>query len=127
MARLRPGDLADHRRAADDADPLVRAAALEASGAAGESRAVKGLEDPDWQVRVGAARCLAAADPVTAIEPLVAALLDASQDVRKAAVLALIPWASDSEVAAGLRAVIDDPDADVRAYARRAVHDLTRS
>ncbi|MEV4353631.1 fumarate reductase/succinate dehydrogenase flavoprotein subunit [Nonomuraea sp. NPDC049625] len=109
---------------ADDADPLVRAAALEASGAAGvplESRAVKGLEDPDWQVRVGAARCLAAADPATAIGALVAALSDTNQDVRKAAVLALTPWATTSEAAAGLRAVIDDPDADVRAYARRAI------
>ncbi|MGV9376948.1 HEAT repeat domain-containing protein [Nonomuraea sp. NPDC003707] len=115
---------------ADDADPLVRAAALEASGAAGaplESRAVKGLEDPDWQVRVGAARCLAAADPATAIEALVAALSDANQDVRKASVLALTPWATTSEAAAGLRTVIDDPDADVRAYTRRALHDLTRS
>ncbi|MET7329427.1 HEAT repeat domain-containing protein [Nonomuraea sp. NPDC005650] len=115
---------------ADDADPLVRAAALEASGAAGaplESRAVKGLEEPDWEVRVGAARCLAAADPETAIGPLVTALSDANQDVRKAAVLALTPWATAPEVSEALGAVLDDPDADVRAYARRAVHDLTRS
>ncbi|WP_205315293.1 HEAT repeat domain-containing protein, partial [Nonomuraea lactucae] len=50
---------------ARDHDPLVRAAALESSGTVGtplEARAVQGLADPAWQVRVGAARCLAAAD-----------------------------------------------------------------
>ncbi|NUP81170.1 MAG: fumarate reductase/succinate dehydrogenase flavoprotein subunit, partial [Nonomuraea sp.] len=53
---------------ADDADPLVRAAALESSATVGAplvAEAVRGLRDPDWEVRVGAARCLAAADPAT--------------------------------------------------------------
>ena len=39
-------------------------------------RRCAGCGDPAWQVRVGAARCLAAADPETAVEPLVAALAD---------------------------------------------------
>ncbi|MEV0345578.1 fumarate reductase/succinate dehydrogenase flavoprotein subunit [Nonomuraea sp. NPDC050680] len=109
---------------AGDADPLVRAAALESSGEVGtplEAEAVRGLDDQDWQVRVGAARCLAAADPATAMQPLVAALADPNLDVRKAAVLALTPWAAATEVADALRAALADSDADVRSYARKAL------
>ncbi|MFG6201959.1 hypothetical protein [Nonomuraea sp. JJY05] len=87
-----------------------------------------GDDGAEGGVGVGAGRpATAAADPATAIGALGAALSDANQDVRKAVVLALTPWASDAEAAAGLRAATGDPDADVRAYARRAVHDLTRS
>ncbi|MCK2218367.1 fumarate reductase/succinate dehydrogenase flavoprotein subunit [Actinomadura sp. ATCC 31491] len=109
---------------AADPDPLVRAAALEASGAAGaplEPQAVEAIRDPDWQVRVGAARCLAAADPAVASGPLVAALGDANLDVRKAAVLALTRWAGEPRVAAALTTALADPDADVRAHARQAL------
>ncbi|MEV0382065.1 fumarate reductase/succinate dehydrogenase flavoprotein subunit [Nonomuraea sp. NPDC050643] len=112
---------------AADADPLVRAAALESSGAVGtplEAEAVRGLGEADWQVRVGAARCLAAAEPATAAPPLVAALSDANLDVRKAAVLALTPWTASPEVADALRAALADTDADVRAYARKALADM---
>lgn len=109
---------------AEDADPLVRAAALESSGTVGtplEALAVRGLADPAWEVRVGAARCLAAAGPETAAAPLIVALSDANLDVRKAAVLALTRWAERAEVAAALRDALTDADADVRAYARRAL------
>ncbi|MEU7895083.1 fumarate reductase/succinate dehydrogenase flavoprotein subunit [Nonomuraea sp. NPDC049152] len=109
---------------AGDGDPLVRAAALESSGTVGqplEAEAVRGLMDGDWQVRVGAARCLGAADRSTAVGPLVEALSDANLDVRKAVVLALTPWAASPEVGAALRSVLTDADADVRAYARRAL------
>ncbi|SDI14717.1 fumarate reductase/succinate dehydrogenase flavoprotein subunit [Nonomuraea jiangxiensis] len=109
---------------ATDPDPLVRAAALEASGEVGaplEAQAVEAMRDPDWQVRVGAARCLAAADPATASEPLTGALTDADPDVRKAAVLALTRWAGAPRVTAALSGVLADPDADVRAYARQAI------
>jgi HEAT repeat protein len=111
-------------RLADDADPLVRAAALEASGTVGtplEEQALRGLTAPDWEVRVGAARCLAAAAQETAVEPLTAALADANLDVRKAVVLALTRWAATPHAAAALRTALADPDADVRAYARRAI------
>src|SRR5690606_30181615 len=97
---------------AADADPLVRAAALEASGATGaplETQAAQAIRDPDWQVRVGAARCLAAADVDVASGPLIGALADANLDVRKAAVLALSRWADRTEVAAALRAALSDP------------------
>ncbi|GGS71343.1 fumarate reductase/succinate dehydrogenase flavoprotein-like FrdA [Planobispora rosea] len=107
---------------ADDPDPLVRAAALESSGATGSpllARAVRALEDPAWQVRTGAARCLGAGDPADAAGPLITALGDGNLDVRKAAVLALGPWATRPEVAAALRGALSDADADVRAYARR--------
>ncbi|WP_051762128.1 fumarate reductase/succinate dehydrogenase flavoprotein subunit [Microbispora rosea] len=117
-------------RLAADSDPLVRAAALEAFSGLGralrgepglEETAVRALADPAWQVRVGAARGLAAADPAQAVGPLVAALADPHLDVRKAAVLSLSGWAARPEVAAALHAALGDSDADVRAYARRAL------
>ncbi|GIH49824.1 Succinate dehydrogenase/fumarate reductase, flavoprotein subunit [Microbispora rosea] len=117
-------------RLAADSDPLVRAAALEAFSGIGQAAhrepglaetAVRALADPAWQVRVGAARGLAAADPAQAVGPLVAALADPHLDVRKAAVLSLSGWAARPEVAAALHAALGDSDADVRAYARRAL------
>ncbi|WP_018654881.1 fumarate reductase/succinate dehydrogenase flavoprotein subunit [Actinomadura flavalba] len=106
-----------------DPDLLVRAAALEAAAGVGCPEPLRGtalaaLTDPAWQVRVGAARGLAAA-PDTG--PLIGALSDSHPDVRKAAVLALAPRAADPAVAEALRQVDKDSDADVRAYARRAV------
>lgn len=50
------------------------------------------------------------------------ALADDNLDVRKAAVQALSGWVSGfGEVAEALEAMLDDPDADVRAYARMAL------
>ncbi|MEV0620117.1 fumarate reductase/succinate dehydrogenase flavoprotein subunit [Nonomuraea sp. NPDC050404] len=109
---------------AGDPDPLVRAAALEASGATGAplvDRALPALDDPAWQVRVGAVRCLAAAGQDTASGPLIGALGDANLDVRKAAVLALTRWAGEARVADALTTAQSDPDADVRAHARHAL------
>ncbi|GIH93521.1 fumarate reductase/succinate dehydrogenase flavoprotein subunit [Planobispora siamensis] len=109
---------------AGDTDPLVRAAALEASGATGSplrEQAVRALRDPEWEVRTGAARCLGACDPQDAAGPLAEALTDGNLDVRKAAVLSLAPWAARPEVATALRGALADTDADVRAYARRAL------
>ncbi|MEW9527761.1 fumarate reductase/succinate dehydrogenase flavoprotein subunit [Microbispora sp. NPDC049125] len=111
-------------RLAGDPDPLVRAAALEAAGEAGQALdagAVRALADPAWQVRVGAARGLAAAEPSVAAGPLAAALGDPHLDVRKAAVLSLSGWARRPEVADALAGALRDSDADVRAYARRAL------
>ncbi|MQY02519.1 fumarate reductase/succinate dehydrogenase flavoprotein subunit [Actinomadura macrotermitis] len=109
-----------------DADPLVRAAALEALAGIGcppphDQAAVAALHDPAWQVRTGAARGLAAADPALAADPLIKALADPHLDVRKAAVISLGRWADDPAVAAALEAAGADTDADVRAYARRAL------
>jgi succinate dehydrogenase/fumarate reductase flavoprotein subunit/HEAT repeat protein len=111
---------------AGDPEALVRAAALEASaGLAGAEElwrlAVAGLGAPEWQVRVGAARGLAAAPPDVAVPPLVAAVEDSFADVRKAAVIALVEWAGRREVADALERAGKDPDADVRGYARRAL------
>ncbi|MBD3139930.1 fumarate reductase/succinate dehydrogenase flavoprotein subunit [Microbispora bryophytorum] len=125
-----PGGAPAVARLAADPDPLVRAAALEALSGLGRvlqqdpglaETAVRALADQAWQVRVGAARGLAAADPALAVEPLVAALADPHLDVRKAAVLALSAWAARTEVAAALRGALGDSDADVRAYARKAL------
>jgi succinate dehydrogenase/fumarate reductase flavoprotein subunit/HEAT repeat protein len=110
----------------NDPDDLVRAAALEALSGVGcphplADQAVMALHDPAWQVRTGAARGLSAADPATAAAPLIKALSDPHLDVRKAAVISLSPWSDQPEVADALRTAQDDTDADVRAYARRAL------
>ena len=49
---------------------------------------------------------------------------DGNLDVRRAAVRSLAGWADRDDVAGALRAAGDDPDADVRAYARRALTNL---
>ncbi|WP_169950931.1 fumarate reductase/succinate dehydrogenase flavoprotein subunit [Microbispora sp. H11081] len=122
-------------RLAADQDPLVRAAALEASAGLGPAlhgepgfaeTVVRALADPAWQVRVGAARGLAGATPDLAVDALAKALADPHLDVRKAAVLSLSGWAARPEVAAALHGALGDSDADVRAYARRAL-DAVRS
>jgi HEAT repeat protein len=112
----------------DDADPLVRAAALAAMGvigwAADDGPTVEGaLVASAWQIRQGAARALAGApSPSTAVPPLSRALTDPHLDVRKAAVLSLTRWASSEQAARdALGLALDDGDADVRAYARRAL------
>ncbi|MBO3674527.1 fumarate reductase/succinate dehydrogenase flavoprotein subunit [Streptomyces sp. NEAU-YJ-81] len=131
------GTLAPGGRAADarrlltpllrDPDALVRAAALEALASAGcpaplDAEAVAALGDSAWQVRKGAATALSAAAPQLGVPALARALADAHADVRKAAVLALLPLA-EREVGAAreaLSSVRSDPDADVRAYAAKA-------
>jgi HEAT repeat protein len=112
----------------DDPDPLVRAAALTAMGSIGWDDAdvttVEGaLAASAWQIRQGAARALAGApSPLTAVPPLSRALSDPHLDVRKAAVLSLTRWAASEDAAReALAGALDDGDADVRAYARRAL------
>ncbi|MFD0363410.1 fumarate reductase/succinate dehydrogenase flavoprotein subunit [Nocardia sp. GCM10030253] len=114
------------RALAADPDPLVRAAALAAFASLGISHddtsiLSAALGHSAWQVRVGAARGLAGADPATAVPTLTEALLDPHLDVRKAAVLALTTWPDNGSAHDALKQAIDDTDADVRAYARRAV------
>ena len=77
-----------------------------------------------WQVREGAARALSGASvefAVLAISGLSEALVDAHLDVRKAAVLSLSRWAGEPGARDALRRALKDSDADVRAYARRAL------
>ena len=112
----------------EDADPLVRAAALTAMGSIGWSDAdvatvELALAASAWQIRQGAARALAGApSSATAVAPLSRALSDPHLDVRKAAVLSLTRWADSEEAArAALVGALDDGDADVRAYARQAL------
>ncbi|WP_433478274.1 fumarate reductase/succinate dehydrogenase flavoprotein subunit [Spirillospora sp. CA-142024] len=109
-----------------DGDDLVRAAALEALAGIGcppplDDAAAGALHDPAWQVRTGAARGLAAASPDTASGPLVKALDDPHLDVRKAAVISLAAFRDVPEAADALSRARSDPDADVRAHARRAL------
>ncbi|MEU7875836.1 fumarate reductase/succinate dehydrogenase flavoprotein subunit [Dactylosporangium sp. NPDC049140] len=126
------GTVADRRgapallRLARDADPLVRAAALTAAAALGcpgplAGAAADGLRDPAWQVREGAAAGLAGAPAEVAVRPLLGAAGDGNLDVRRAAVRSLARWAGRFDVAAALRAAAEDPDADVRAYARQGL------
>ncbi|MDQ0840393.1 fumarate reductase/succinate dehydrogenase flavoprotein subunit [Streptomyces sp. V1I6] len=110
----------------DDADPLVRGAALAALAATGcpphyATLASTALDDPAWQVRAGAATALGAASTAQAVPALAKALADPNADVRKAAVLSLLRHRADAEAHAALATVSTDPDADIRAYASRAV------
>ncbi|MFI6365267.1 fumarate reductase/succinate dehydrogenase flavoprotein subunit [Nocardia sp. NPDC050630] len=114
------------RALAEDPDPLVRAAALAAFASLGVAQddmalLVGALAHSAWQVRVGAARGLAGADPDFGVNPLSEALHDPHLDVRKAAVLALATWPHSGAAHDALKLAIDDTDADVRAYARRAL------
>lgn len=110
-----------------DADVRVRAAALEGFAAVGcpptlATAAVHALRDSAWSVRRGAALGLKAAPAEMALAALLIALGDENLDVRKAAVQALSGWARGfAEVTESLEAMLDDPDADVRAYARMAL------
>lgn len=79
------------------------------------------LAAPAWQVRVGAARALGAADGAVAVPALAKSLADRNADVRKAAVLALTRHSGAEEARAALVAATADPDADVRAYAARGL------
>jgi len=98
------------------------AAALAGAALATPALAAGALEQRDWQVREAAAKALAAAPAELAAEPLTAATRDANLDVRKAAVRSLGHLAPDHpEVPAALTIATEDPDADVRAYARQAL------
>jgi HEAT repeat protein len=82
------------------------------------------LQAPAWQVRVGAVRALSGAVPelsAPAISGLAQAVADAHLDVRKAAVLSLTRWADEAAARDALSTALKDSDADVRAYARRAL------
>jgi len=109
-----------------DPDPLVRAAALAALAELGCGKDVfatveKALQAPAWQVRVGAARALSGAAVDLAVPHLAQAISDAHLDVRKAAVLSLTRWAGEPAARDALGLALKDTDADVRAYARRAL------
>ncbi|MFK4798902.1 fumarate reductase/succinate dehydrogenase flavoprotein subunit [Streptomyces sp. MPA0124] len=114
-------------RLTEDPDVLVRGAALAALADTGcparlAVRAVTALSDPAWQVRAGAATALSAADADRAVPVLAKALADRNADVRKAAVLALTRHTAATEDArTALATVTGDTDADVRAYAARAL------
>lgn len=130
LATLRGGGEAVSALIADP-DPLVRAAALAALGELGCRPAdfanVKAaLRAPAWQVREGAARALAGAPADVAVPALAEALADAHLDVRKASVLSLTRWAGEPAARDALSIALKDGDADVRAYARRAL-DRARS
>ena len=80
------------------------------------------LRAPAWQVREGAARALSGAAAEHAVPRLSQTLVDEHLDVRKAAVLSLSRWAAADDAARdALSVALKDDDADVRAYARRAL------
>jgi HEAT repeat protein len=111
---------------ATDKDPLVRAAAFKAAPALNSplpliTLALHAITDPAWQVREGAAEALSAATLEVAVPVLTTAAQDPHADVRKAAVIALSQWGENPEAALALKQAQADSDADVRAYARRAL------
>ncbi|MFC7759821.1 fumarate reductase/succinate dehydrogenase flavoprotein subunit [Catellatospora bangladeshensis] len=104
---------------ATDTEPLVRAAAFTSAAAHSDAAlttlASQAAADPAWQVRAGAAAALGPAGP----DALTVLAVDGNADVRKAAVQAM---ALHTDVfAAALQKALGDVDADVRAYARRAL------
>lgn len=109
----------------DDRDPLVRAAALTALSRLGTPEdaptLTAALKDSAWQVREGAARGFPAIGADLAAEPLRNALTDVHPDIRKAAVLTLSTWPESDSARTSLESALEDSDADVRAYARRAL------
>jgi succinate dehydrogenase/fumarate reductase flavoprotein subunit/HEAT repeat protein len=110
----------------EDTDPLVRGAAFASLASAPcparlGTRAVEALADPAWQVRAGAATALASADPTVAVRALTKTLADPNADVRKAAVLSLTRHTADEAARTALSTAAKDSDADVRAYASRAL------
>lgn len=122
-----PAALATLEQLAADDDVRVRAAALEGIGVVGcppylVALVLGSLDDVAWEVRKGGVIALGAAFESLAVTPLVAALADGNLDVRKAAVQSLTQWANARpEVRDALRGALDDPDADVRGYARLAL------
>lgn len=121
-----PSTVATLSRLATDGEPLVRASALEAAAGLGcpsplEDLAVAALADASWEVRKSAAVALGASAPDVAIRPLLEAIADLHIDVRKAAVRSLARWAGQPTVSAALCRALDDPDADVRGYARHGL------
>ncbi|GID64707.1 fumarate reductase/succinate dehydrogenase flavoprotein-like FrdA [Actinoplanes cyaneus] len=124
--RARDQRAAALERLAGDGDALVRAAALTAAASIGcpgslTSVAIAQLGDPAWQVREGAAKALGAARPELAVPVLLTAAKDANLDVRRAAVRSLSAWPDRDDVRAALLEAGADVDADVRAWARRAL------
>ncbi|MTE12157.1 fumarate reductase/succinate dehydrogenase flavoprotein subunit [Nocardia aurantiaca] len=113
------------RALTEDRDPLVRAAAFTALSRLGTTAdgatLTAALCDSAWQIREGAARGLAAVGPDHGVEPLSRALTDIHPDIRKAAVLTLSTWPDSAAALAALETALADSDADVRAYARRAL------
>ncbi|ORV43260.1 oxidoreductase [Mycobacterium conspicuum] len=129
LATLRAGAAAVSALVTDP-DPLVRAAALGALAELGcgedNLAAVKqALTAPAWQIRQGAVRALSGAEAELAIPGLTDALSDAHLDVRKSAVLSLTRWAGEHAARDALRIALKDSDADVRAYARRALDSVS--
>ncbi|MFF7446586.1 MULTISPECIES: fumarate reductase/succinate dehydrogenase flavoprotein subunit [unclassified Streptomyces] len=110
----------------NDPDALVRGAAYEALGTTGcppalAAHAEAALADPAWQVRAGAATALSAGDPERTVPALAKALADPNADVRKAVVRALTRHRATADARAALSTATTDSDADVRAYAARAL------
>ncbi|MEV6772497.1 fumarate reductase/succinate dehydrogenase flavoprotein subunit [Nocardia sp. NPDC051030] len=125
LATIGLGGAETIRTLTGDRDPLVRAAALTALARLGTPEdaptLTAALKDSAWQIREGAARGLPAVGPELAAEPLTTALADPHPDIRKAAVLTLSTWPESESARTALETALGDTDADVRAYARRAL------
>ena len=125
LATVGQGGADTVRELTADRDPLVRAAALTALSRLGSPAdapvLTTALADSAWQIRAGAVRGWTALGPDLAAGPLHTALSDPHPDVRKAAVLTLGLWPEHAGARDALRQAVDDSDADVRAYARRAL------
>jgi HEAT repeat protein len=111
----------------DDPERRVAAAALEGARPRPGTHerltltavARRSADSPAWELRRAAATALA--DDPSALPTLLHLAGDPHPDVRRAAVLALQPHTRRPQARTALRAALSDADADVRAYARRAL------
>lgn len=114
-------------RAVDDADPEVRAAAVEALGQLRDEEGLepllRGMQDEDEGVRLAAAEAAPLFRDRRAIEPLLAALNDREPLVRVAACEALGKLAAREAVPALVERLLDI-NALVRGFAEVALGDI---
>ncbi len=114
------------RAAVADADPTVRAVALQSLARAGltsgRDSAAAALSDVDATVRLAAVHAIDVLDGTGVAHAVRAALADPDRDVRVAAAAAVLRRAPhDSEAACLVRGLLDDPDAGARSTALRAL------
>lgn len=127
IARVRaPGAGRLASRLLGDPDPLVAAKAAEALAALGHEAAdlpvlLRLWPAGSWEVRKGVAMALGGFEDEGALSALGKLCADSNADVRKEAVRSLGAAAGRAPIDRLLRSALDDPDADVRAYARMAL------
>jgi HEAT repeat protein/beta-lactamase regulating signal transducer with metallopeptidase domain len=103
----------------DDANPVVRVAAVKSLGALGDPRAIAALakamrEDADPRVREAAAYALGEIDDARAVAPLLEALKNEKASNVREKIIHSLGEIDDPSAVAGISAAVKDPSAAVR-------------